>query len=150
MHGKAKSTSLSGPAAQGNGSPHEFNNPSADGQAQARATVFTGRRFVSLGKRPEHSLVLVFRYTHPGIAYRELKDQLAPLRLTTADGYLHLTMLGELDGVPDEVGQHLAQTGRITEQDSRDAWVNRVKALDALLIRAQGQGFHRVAEEIRE
>jgi hypothetical protein len=116
-------------ASQGNHPAHQLHDTTTDGKPKTCPAVLSGCRFVSLRKGAEDRFMLVFRNANTGVAHRNIQKELAALLRTPAHDYLDLTVFGEFDGIANEVGQHLAQAGWITQQDSRHIRSHGVEAL---------------------
>ena len=68
--------------------------------------------------------------------------------LVTADLHQHVPMLGELDGVADQVGDDLADAPRIAGNPRRDVGRDVGDQLEPLLVGQQRQRLQRVLDEI--
>ena len=96
---------------------HQFDQLRGDGQAEPRAAVAARRRRVGLHEGAEDLPLLVGRHADAGVRHGELRDravsrQHGPTRDVDDD----LALLGELDGVADQVDDDLAQSARIADE----------------------------------
>ena len=92
---------------------HESDEFRGNGQAQPGAAVFACDRSVGLGKRLEDHPLFLARNSDARVGHAEMQAQLSGDRrrgfvLGPADGDGHFAVLGELDGIADEVDHHLA------------------------------------------
>src|SRR5262249_5207960 len=81
-----------------------------DGEAKARAALRPGKRAIDLVKLIEDPVLLIKRYAGPGVCYRD-----GEVSMTRARGDAHFAGVSELDGVPNEVEQHLRETLLVAE-----------------------------------
>src|SRR6185312_2283874 len=90
-----------------------------DGEAEAGAAIAARRRLVGLGEGLEDPALRFRRHADTGVA--DFDAQLHGFRadLVGADVDHDLAALGELDGVADQVGQHLAQAAGIAGEAAR-------------------------------
>jgi len=72
------------------------------GEAEARATLGLGKRTVDLMELLEDPALLIKRYAGTGVCYRHGETAIPRARRDA-----HLAGVGELDGVPSEIEQHL-------------------------------------------
>ena len=63
------------------------------------------------------------------------------------DGQHHLAVLGELDGVADEIHDHLAQAAGVADHGGRHVGRDVADQLQSLLVRPGGQQFERRREQ---
>lgn len=96
--------------------PHLLDQALRDGQPKAGATVLSGSRSVGLAEGVEQGLLLGPGEAHAGI--RDAQAQGHPvgvcLFLFQARPQDHLAGLGKLDGVVDQVGDHLFDPQGVT------------------------------------
>ncbi len=64
--------------------------------------------------------------------------------------YFHFTRLRELDGIPHQIDEHLAQPVRISDQHRRDVGRNATGQLQILLMRPQGERLHDVVQSVSQ
>src|SRR5205085_12533019 len=62
----------------------------------------------------------------------------------------HFAMLRKLDSIADQVDDDLPQPAGITDQVVGDVGEDVAGQLQALFVRAQGEGLHRIAEAVAE
>src|SRR5581483_7160402 len=122
---------------------HQLGEPPRDCEAEAGPAVATRRRGIDLAERGEEAVHPVAWDPDPGVADGELEAVRAaggPLRLDEHD---HLAVLGELDGVREEVEEHLAQPGGVADDARGRAFVDQAAELDALLPGTRGDDLER-------
>src|SRR5258707_8190687 len=86
-----------------NRTAHHLDQILDNGQAQTSALVLARGAFIHLPKFLEDKVDCFWRYPDPGIPDSDLPDH--GIRRTDVDR--NTTCLGELYGIPDQVGQHL-------------------------------------------
>ncbi len=80
------------------------------------------------------------------------KVQLRPIAelLVAADLHQHVSVLGELDRVADQVGDHLADPPRVADDAGRDVGGDVGNQLEPLLVREQRQRLQRVLDQLAD
>ena len=100
-------------------------------------------RGVLLLEGPEDALLLVPRDADAGVAHREPEADLLRRRRKGAaidfHADVHLSFLGELDGVAHEVEQHLPQPARVADQGVGHVRLHLVDQLQPLRVSPHGQ-----------
>ena len=66
------------------------------------------------------------------------------------DGQHHLAVLGELDGVPHEIRDDLAQAAGVADQGGRHVGTDVAGQLQSLHVRPRGQQFERRREAVAQ
>ncbi|RUS20700.1 hypothetical protein BC937DRAFT_94561 [Endogone sp. FLAS-F59071] len=94
---------------------------------------------VCLAKRIENNMNFVVFDSNPRVRHAEFQYQTFGLHLRQLGRQYDLALGGELDRVPDEVGNHLAQAQRITDKLVRDGIVDVVDKINLLLISFDGE-----------
>lgn len=95
-------------AAQADLAAHQVYQASADVQPQAAAGRLAKRRRADLREWPEQPGLVLLRNTEAGVAY--LEQQMKPLRLAPPHRpHRYPSALGELDGIAQQVEQHLLE-----------------------------------------
>ena len=117
-----KSTSLPYYTFDPNLSAHKLDQSSGDGQPQASTAVLARRRAIGLRERLEDSLLLLCRNPNARIGDGEVEADLVLRLRRRLSAHHHLTLLGELDGIPHHISQDLAQASHITHQGIRNLW----------------------------
>ena len=102
---------------------HEIDKPRADGKAEAGAFMAAGRGRVDLRELLEHALQLVRRDTDAGIFDADLQMHDA-VRDLAGDIDQDMTLFGELDGIAQQVGDDLAETPGIADDEGRQARID--------------------------
>src|SRR5882757_6496673 len=108
-------------------------------ETQTRTAMLTRRKGIGLGESIKDAYLQLRSDTAPGVAdgkVHVLWRVLAGLHL-----HDHFTVLGELDGIADQIDEHLAQTQRITLHPSRDRRRNVDDQFQALRLRPLGEHF---------
>ncbi len=121
--------------------PHQF---AADREAEPGATVATGGGAVGLREGIEDLLLGGGIDTDPGVRDLEGQVQMDAIVLGERDADPDLAAFGELDGVAEQVEQHLAEVVHIAENAERDVLVDHVGQLELLVLglwRDQRQHF---------
>ena len=92
------------------------------------------RRPIRLNKRSENHLLLVGRNADAGVGYVETHaDRLVVSRLQF-HGDLDSSLFSELDRIPDQVRQHLAESGWISNYSFGHVGIHPVVDLKALFM----------------
>jgi hypothetical protein len=118
---------------------HQAHQRRRDGQAEAGAAEPPRRRSVRLAERLEDSLVFPGRDTDARVGDAELQPRAAFDAGDFADGDEDVAVFGELDGVGDEVGQHLLNPRRVADHAGRDLRADVALEREALLVRSEGE-----------
>ena len=114
-----KSAAFAGLAFHTNMPPHERDQPAADGQPQSRAAKATCRRAVGLGERLEDLSLMLWRYTDAGVADGKVNSHASVVGRFGFGTDNDLAFLRELDGIADQVHEHLPQAQWITDKFAR-------------------------------
>ena len=102
--------------------PHQAHQARADGQTQARAAVLAGNRSVRLPEGLENSVDFFSRNSHARVMDGEVEVQHWALTVVETDVRLDGAGIGELDGIVQQIKQHLAEPGRIADHNFRNFW----------------------------
>src|SRR5262249_27312327 len=81
-----------------------------DGEAEPRAALGLGKGAVDLMELLEDPILLIKRYAGPSVCHRD-----GEMAIPRARGDAHLTGVGELDGVANEIEQHLREALLVAE-----------------------------------
>ena len=129
---------------------HQLHQAAADGEAEARAAVLPRRRGVGLRERIEQLVELRGGDADPGVAHLEAQHRFGVGFGDESDRDGDLTALGELEGVAEQVGEHLAQAPRVAAQRRRNVCVHERRELQAFAAgderRQVTRVLHRVAQ----
>src|SRR5690606_32522679 len=149
-YGEPERGAASGDAAHSDVAAHEGRELLADGKPQPGAPVAACARPVDLAEGLEQGADRFGRYADAGVGDREAQSARLARRLAARLRARHLdhdaAALGELDGVPDEVQQDLAQAHRIAVHARRHARADALLEREALAARAVGEQLERVVE----
>ena len=99
-----------------NATSHKLCQTFAYWQSQSGATIFTGRRTVSLSKRFEYMFQLVRRNTYSTVADDKPKGNGVFIFAIFPDLERYDTFCGKFNGVADEVYDDLAESASVTSQ----------------------------------
>jgi hypothetical protein len=117
---------------------------------EAGAAVFAGGRGVGLHVGLEQVLLLFAAHADAGVAHIEAQGRSAALLLDAGDADRHFAVFGELDGVAEQVDQHLAQAQRVAVEAVRHAWAEQVAEFDVALLRLLGDQFDHFLEQLAQ
>ena len=117
--GEAERAAAAGLALDGDPAAHGADQLAGDGQAEAGAAVPPGGRGVGLGEGVEEPLLGLARDARAGVGHRH--QQLGVAGALGQHGHRdpYLAAVGELHGVGPQVGDHLAEPGRVAAQERR-------------------------------
>src|SRR5579864_1817578 len=129
---------------------HTFDETRGDAEPEARAAEFARGGAIGLGESFEDRGLFLDGNTNPGVGdgYIEF-DGLCRLRFC-GNVRDNLACLSELDSVAGKIDDDLAKAARISNQFIRHVGLDVPGEFEALLMGAQGEGFHGVAETIAE
>ena len=117
-HGRRQIERKRAPLAQFAADPdvaaHFFHQARHDSQAEARPAKTARHRTVHLGKGLENDPQLVFRNADSGVD--DFKEQIGALVACENHAHAHVdgSVLGKLEGIAQQVHQHLPQAGRVS------------------------------------
>ena len=134
----------------GHASAHHLHQRRGDGEPQAGAAEPAGRRPVGLPEGFEDRPLLVLGDADARIGDREVEHRAAVVAHVFADRHEHVTRLGELDGVADQIGDDLRQTDRVADDAGRRVRRDVAQELQALGVRAHAERLERVADGVGE
>src|SRR5215212_5449544 len=103
---------------------HSFDQLFGDSQPQTRAAIFACGRTVCLGEALKDQRLSFHGNTNTGVLNRELDFNILLIFLNGFRMDDNLAMMRKLDRVPNQVHQHLPQTGRVAAQIGREVRVN--------------------------
>src|SRR6185312_14237326 len=103
---------------------HQFDQLLADGQPQAGAAVAARDRGVGLREWLEQSSGLFGRQADARVAYREQQFVVRGAVAAAADPHRDATALGELDRVPDQVGEDLPHAHGVAAHAGADVVID--------------------------
>ena len=141
--GEGKGRSLVGLTGHFNRTVHQFHQLSGYGQAQSGAPEVPRGGGVCLGEFLEDVLEAFLRYAYAGVfnGYSETHGLFRlPFRL---DVDQHLTLARKLDGIADQIGQHLADAAGIADKPHGHVRSIEYRQLDALALGRCGQRLRR-------
>src|SRR5262249_29205525 len=117
---------------------HQFDKPRADGQAKTRASEPAFVRAICLYESLEYPVPLIVRDADTRICVRKLEGDRSAGRLNPLDAQRYLSLIRKLDGIPNQVDQHLTQPPGVAHQHAalrRDI----ANQLEPFLVRRGGQ-----------
>ena len=112
-HREVERAALPGLALQPDASAQQRDEVRRNRETEAGASILACRRAVGLDERLEDRLLLLLRHADAGIRHAEPEDGVAVGLRLGLDGQHDLAVLGELDGVPDEIRDDLAQSAGV-------------------------------------
>jgi hypothetical protein len=119
-----------------------------DRQAQPGAAIETGRGAVGLGERGEDRLPPVGGDADPRVAYAEMQPDVAfcPRFGIEIDIDDHLSALGELDRVAQQIDEDLTQPRRVANDSIGHIEMNATGHFESLRLGPQAEHVQRIAE----
>ena len=123
-------SALAGCAVQGDVTAHHFGQATADRQAQAAATLAVAGLLEGLEQPRLHRRA----DAHAGVLHRQVEPHVPLAGVALGDAHHHLTHIGELDGVGQQVGQNLPQALRVARQPARHVMIDDAHQLKVLLV----------------
>ncbi len=120
-------------------SVHELGQALHDGEPEARAAVEARGRDVALRERLEDHRLALRRDADAAVGDGELDRGVRSAVRDRAGADDHLTPLGELERVAEQIGQDLPQAIRVAAEEARHARVERGGELEALAMGALGE-----------
>jgi len=103
---------------------HQGDDALADDQAKASAAVHPGGRGIGLRERGEQLRETFRRDADAGIDDLEAQRMRGAVLAVLLDAQGDATAFGELDGVAEQIGQHLSQSRRVTAHREADVGVD--------------------------
>ena len=120
---------------------HQGHQAGDDRKAQAGAAVFPRSRGVLLLEGTEDFLLFVGRDADARVAHRAAHAHLLQRGFAgDLHAHDHLALFGELDGVADQVEQHLTQPAGVAHQGVGHVRLHVTNQLQPLLVGSHGQG----------
>ena len=143
---EAERAAAAGLAVDGDPTAHGADQLAGDGETEAGAAVPPGGRGVGLGEGVEEPLLGLARDARAGVGHRD--QQLGVARPLGQHGHRdpYLAAVGELHGVGPQVGDHLAEPGRVAAQERRAPPAPRHRQREPLLVGQAGEQRHRPLE----
>ena len=124
------------------GAAHEFDQALADGESEAGTAETAGGGGVGLGERHEEAGDLFLGHADAGITDGKAEVGLSGDGMRALDIEDDLAVLGELDGVANEVEEDLPETAGVGADARGDVGVEVDDELDALLDGLLGEEVH--------
>ena len=131
-------------------SAHDVHEPGGDGQAQARAAIFTRGRAVGLLEGVEDDILLVRRDADTGVGDGEVKRGLVVGHGLRVDGHGDAALFGEFDGVADQVEHDLHEPHRVAHESVGYLVGDVAAEIESLFLGAQGERFEGVAKQVTQ
>ena len=113
---------------------HHLHQRFADGQPQSGAAVLARGGHVGLRERLEQLGALFARHAGAGVAHRKAQHGFLADALHQRGFQVNFAALGELDGVVDDVREHLTEAQRIPDQVERHRVRNVDEKLEPLVV----------------
>ena len=111
---KPELATLTGCAGKADGSPHLFHQLLADGQSQSRAPELSGRGFIRLAKGFKQAGLAFWRNADARVTHLHPNGLLVRVRVQIDQFDNDFALLGELNGVPNQIRQDLFDAPGIT------------------------------------
>jgi hypothetical protein len=129
---------------------HEFDQLFGDGEAESGSAVFAGGRAVDLGEGLEEVGQGFLWDSEAGVAHGEQEGDV--VGGVVGAGHLDddLALIGELEGVDDEVGQDLAKTARVPAESVGHISFNEGYQFDVFGLGAVGEDFDGGIERVAQ
>lgn len=103
---------------------HHFAQRTADDQSQPGAASCVRRVLIHLYKWTEQATLVFRRDSDSAVLNQQRKRKAERFNQLAAHGDFYETFVGELDGVADQIGQHLLESQRIDEHIAIDVRVH--------------------------
>jgi len=127
---------------------HHVDQRRRDRQAEARPAEPPRRRSVRLAEGLEDREVLVRRHADSCVADHEVHPGTPDRAAVLADLHEHMPAFGELDGVGDEVPQHLLQPAGVADDHGRYGVTDAHVQLEPLLIRTHREASEELGHDV--
>ena len=133
---------------------HQRHQAPRDREAESRPAVAARHRRVRLGELLKDGAQLVFRDTDPRVPHAELYGRTVAVALNDARRHVDLALLRELDGVPDQIHEYLAQARGIAAHHLRHVGRHVHRQLEVFLAGSdreqRGGGMHDLGQVERD
>ena len=130
-------------------SAHQFHELRGNRQAQSRAAILARHRAIGLLKSIEDHVLLLGGMPMPVSVTAKRSCDLVLAACLDLGMKHHLAMLGELDGVADEIEDDLAQATRVAHQRVRDIGPDVAGQFESFLLGTQRQASSSVSSRCR-
>ena len=134
-------------AAHADRAAHQFHQLPGDGQAQPGSAILAGHRAIGLVKRIENPLLVRGRNANSRIAHLETQPVRGGGGVQHRNPRHDLALLGELDGVTQQIAQNLAQPDGIAPRVDR-LGRQGAEQFQILALRALGKQDHHFLDQI--
>jgi PPP family 3-phenylpropionic acid transporter len=124
-----------GPALGTDPPVHRLDEPAAQGESEAGASEAACRVVLGLGELDEQLVGGALRQADAGVEDVEVQRAVAALAGLVVGLDAYVTLVGELDGVVDQVFEHRADVSRVADQSVRHHRVAAEFEVQALLLR---------------
>ena len=129
---------------------HHQDKLADNGQPQAGAAILSGGGAVGLGKALEQVFLLFRGNADAGITHFNAQHHPGSKGGQTPHPNPHLALMGELDGVGHEIGQHLPHPGRVAKKHLGQLGIDLGNQSDTLglglAVEQSHQVFHQCAQ----
>ena len=151
-HGEMERAAASDFAFDPQPAAHQLDQPQRNRQPEARAAEAARRRAVGLGEGLEDVLLLVGGNADAGIADAEVQERTAGVVgiRRGVDAQHDFALVRELDGVAEDVQEHLAQSAGVADEVGRHVGRDVVGELEPFLRGAERQQLGGVADGLAE
>ena len=135
---------------QANFTAHQLDQLLGNGQAQAAAASLASQRVVGLAEGAEQLLLVLFGHPDTAVLHADAQLRTVVMQVFEHGANHDVTVLGELDGIADQVAEYLAQAQRVAEQVQRSVAVDQADQFQMLGMRVGGKYGETVLDQIAQ
>ena len=135
VDGKTEPGSLACFALNAHRAVHQFDQPRADSQPQARAAKLARGARIGLVKRLKQFRLLGGGDADAGVAHDEFQRQAAGIARAPRHAHIDLAALGEFHAVVHQIDQHLPQPCYVSVHPRRHIVFDKIQQFEAFLLR---------------
>ena len=118
---------------------HQLDEALGNGKAEAAAAVFPCGGTVGLSERLEEQVAGLLTNADAGVLDREAQGGVVFGLSLYADADEHFALMGELDGVADEVGENLPESAGVAAQADGSLCVDGAEQLESARVSGAGE-----------
>src|SRR5208283_3630881 len=145
--GKEERASAANRALYPDPAPHQFDKLPGNRQTQSRATVLARGGAVFLRETLKNSIHLALGNPDAGVGNGEAEATWPAVFRIGLDTYLDPAMFGELDGVAEQIDDHLPQSVWVADEENRNAARNAPPQEEAFCGQAEFDDFQRPGDD---
>src|SRR5213078_236688 len=113
---------------------HKLHKAGTDCQPQPCASKLACSGGIGLFKGVKNQRKFLWRHADASIAHGEMQSNIIFTGRLSFNSDRNLTMFRELDGVSNQIGEHLAQPAGVTDQSCRNVFFERESQLQAFFM----------------